>query len=40
MAVTLFLLDLDCSRSLAWQRVFRDRLNPFYMYDEIEFIRK
>ena len=40
MAAALFLLDLDCSRSLARQRVFRDRLNPLDMYDEIEFISR
>ena len=40
MAAALFLLDLDCSRSLARQRVFRDRLNPLDIYDEIEFISR
>ena len=32
MALALFLIDLESSRSLAQQRVFRDRLNPIDVY--------
>ena len=39
MALT-FLLDLDLSRSLSRQRVFRDRLNPIDVYNDTEFIAR
>ena len=34
-----FLLDLDLSQSLSGQRVFRDRINPIDVYNDIEFPR-
>ena len=40
MAVVVFLFDVDSSRSLARQRVFRDRLNALDVYDEIEYISR
>ena len=38
MALALFLIDIESSRSLARQRVFRDRLNPIDIYNDVEFI--
>ena len=35
-----FLLDLDLSQSLSRQRVFRDRINPIDVYNDIEFIAR
>ena len=35
-----FLLDLDLSQSLSGQRVFRDRINPIDVYNDIEFIAR
>ena len=40
MALALFLIDLESSRSLAQQRVFRDRLNPIDVYNDVEFISR
>ena len=38
--VFALLLDLEVSHSLSRQRVFRDRLNPMDIYNEIEFIAR
>ena len=40
MALALFLIDIESSRSLARQRVFRDRLNPIDVYNDVEFISR
>ena len=40
MVLALFLIDIESSRSLARQRVFRDRLNPIYVYNDVEFISR
>ena len=40
MALALFLIDIESSRSLARERVFRDRLNPINVYNDVEFISR
>ena len=40
MALALFLIDIESSRNLARQRVFRDRLNPIDVYNDVEFISR
>ena len=40
MALALLLIDIESSRSLARQRVFRGRLNPIDVYNDVEFISR
>ena len=40
MAVALFLLEAISSQSLVRQRVFRERLNPLDVYENVEFISR
>ena len=35
-----FLFDLNLSQSLSRQRVFRDKLNPIDVYNDIEFVAR
>ena len=40
MQFALFLFEVNTDNSLANQRVFRDRLNPIDLYNDIEFINR
>ena len=40
MALALFLIDIESSRCLARQRVFRDRLNLIDVYNDVELISR
>ena len=40
MALAVFLLEVYSSQSLSRQRVFRDRLNPLDVYNDVEFLSR
>ena len=40
MALAVFLLEVYSSQSVSRQRVFRDRLNPLDVYNDVEFLSK
>ena len=40
MALAVFLLEIYSSQSLSRQRVFRDRLNPLDVYNDVEFLSR